>query len=290
MFYVANISGGLTPFDPAINSSSNAVEPTLSAPQIIPTPQVTAATTSAEVNSTVDAPTTQTLSTAASLTETEEAAVFEGHAITTGRDLAGIHDSLNVGRAGAIGAYRIQSSEVTEEAPPAESLARILPIPETTGVHDDSEKSPRRVNPIKNYRRQPRERTRVVTAADIMSSPVVTLQDDIPIEAAQRLFHDHKFRHIPILSPEGKLIGILSDRDCIGTTPQDTRVMIRDRMVTNILTAAPHAEIHLIAEVMVSHHIGCLPIVEETGHLAGILTRGDILRAIVNHAPIELWT
>jgi hypothetical protein len=32
------------------------------------------------------------------------------------------------------------------------------------------------------------------------------------------------------------------------------------------------------------------PILDEVGVLVGIVTRRDILSAIVNHAPIELWT
>ena len=198
-------------------------------------------------------------------------------------------------------AYRVQEMEFEPELQPTELIPKVGAVQHSTQVNDDAGESRERVNPIKrsNYRSAPpdKERKRVVAAIDIMSSPVFSLREDMPLEEAEKVFKSKKFRHIPIVSAAGQLVGIVSDRDFIGRvlvgpSPQKNAnaSLIRERMVTNILTARPQTEIRAIAEVMIAHHIGCLPIVEESGALVGILTRSDILRAIVNHAPIELWT
>ena len=53
----------------------------------------------------------------------------------------------------------------------------------------------------------------VVFAEQIMSSPVITLAPDSTVEQAFKLFHDHKFRHVPVVTSNNKLEGIISDRD-----------------------------------------------------------------------------
>ena len=48
---------------------------------------------------------------------------------------------------------------------------------------------------------------------DVMSKNVVTIGRDGSLEEARRLIISHGVRHLPILDPEGKLIGLLSVRD-----------------------------------------------------------------------------
>ena len=40
---------------------------------------------------------------------------------------------------------------------------------------------------------------------------------------------------------------------------------------------------------MFKERIGAMPIVDDQGTLVGILTRSDILRVLVNKAPLQLW-
>lgn len=133
----------------------------------------------------------------------------------------------------------------------------------------------------------PTTRTPAVTAAQIMSSPVITLEKDDDLARAGDLFRLHRFRHLPIVSKEGKLIGLLSDRDLL--VASDKHSKIGDHMVTNVLTARPETEIRKIAQIMFSERIGSMPIVSSGGDLVGILTRSDILCTVVNRGPFDLW-
>lgn len=54
------------------------------------------------------------------------------------------------------------------------------------------------------------------TAADLMSSPAVTVSADAPIGRAARLMADHGIKRLPVVGADGKLVGIISRADLIG--------------------------------------------------------------------------
>ncbi len=143
-------------------------------------------------------------------------------------------------------------------------------------------------------------RTPAVLAKQIMRSPVLTLSVTTPLSEAWDVIRQKRYRHIPVLSAERKLVGILSDRDLFRATierlTESSKAMvqvppipIKQIMVANVLSASPETEIRAIARILFEERIGAMPIVSEQGNLVGILTRSDILRMVVNEAPFELW-
>jgi CBS domain-containing protein len=100
-------------------------------------------------------------------------------------------------------------------------------------------------------------------------------------------------------------VGIVSDRDLLATRGEGPAAVdrpdasddanggadttIRAITKTRVLTASRETAIRQIAFVMIEQRIGAMPIIDESGHLEGIITRSDILRAVVNQAPLELW-
>ena len=284
MFYVSNIQGALFPFDPRITAISSTAQ---------------AATAVTEVNAVYQTSTTPIAVEAVAPSEiptVQDAAVYEGHTLASSAEILGMGNAVNTARAGSVMAYRLNTSEHLNEPAPAELTGRVGKIQDVKEIDDDAGKSHERVNPIKppsyRYAREPQARKPVVIAEDIMSSPVHTLEQTLPLEEALNFFKQHRFRHVPIISSDKKLVGIVSDRDYLGPLPIPSHKVrqIKECMITNILTARPQTEIRAIAEIMIARRIGCLPIVDQDAALVGILTRSDILRAIVNHAPLELWT
>lgn len=157
-----------------------------------------------------------------------------------------------------------------------------------------------RYNPYLKLDQAPKKREQVLLASQIMSSPVATIGADEQVEKAWDLFHEKSFRHLPVISKDNKLVGILSDHDFLHlwmgqnskllTPPQQMKRAVKEIMTTNVLTARPGTKVRSIAEVMFDEHISALPIVDEQENLIGILTSNDILRTLVNSAPLELWT
>ena len=145
------------------------------------------------------------------------------------------------------------------------------------------------------------ERHKIILAQEIMSSPVITLPPRTTLAGAWSLIRDHRFRHIPIVGPEGIPLGILSDRTLLRAAvtlgrditsnddPNDPSQTIGNLIAAPVLTALPHAEIHQIAKTLFEQRIGAMPIIDEQNRLIGIITRSDILRALVHLGPMDLW-
>jgi acetoin utilization protein AcuB len=142
------------------------------------------------------------------------------------------------------------------------------------------------------------EREQVRIAEQIMSYRVETLTAETSIADAWDVFMAHGYRHMPVVHDEtGALIGILSERDMLraaGTPDHTPGQSIRDEPISSIMTspvysARPSTNIRDIAKVLFAERIGAMVITDEHQKLLGILTRSDILRGLVNTAPLHLW-
>jgi len=146
-----------------------------------------------------------------------------------------------------------------------------------------------------------KERGIALHAHQIMTSTVVTLLPDTSITTAWKLFRERRFRHVPVVTEEGKIYGIISDRDLLryaattGKVPPYTESMpeantsIEALTKTRVITSSQDTEIRQIARMLFEQRVGAMPVVSDAGIIKGIITRSDILRALINHAPLELW-
>jgi CBS domain-containing protein len=60
-----------------------------------------------------------------------------------------------------------------------------------------------------------RKRHQGLTAAQLMRSPAITIYPDASVAAAARLMNAHRIRRLPVVDPEGRLLGIVSRRDLL---------------------------------------------------------------------------
>lgn len=152
---------------------------------------------------------------------------------------------------------------------------------------------------ISAYQQQlkhPRKPKLAVRAEQIMSDSVVSIEPDTSLSEVRKLVRSRRFRHVPVVTTEGLILGVVSDRDlfALPNDADDTSETIEPKIVADImtksvLTATPDTNIREIARVLFEERIGCMPIVDEDGLVVGIITRSDILRALIKHAPLDLW-
>ncbi|MCB0337771.1 MAG: CBS domain-containing protein, partial [Bdellovibrionales bacterium] len=152
---------------------------------------------------------------------------------------------------------------------------------------DEFKKSGRYINPYKHLDDPQPQRVKAMYAEQIMSTPVITLSAEDTAQQAKELFTNGRFRHVPVVSDNNHLVGILSDRDFIGQVDGATK--ISKIMTSSIITARPHTTVRSIADLFFKERIGAMPIVSDEGELVGIITRSDILYALVKGGPLELW-
>ena len=123
-----------------------------------------------------------------------------------------------------------------------------------------------------------------------MSSPVATLPRDATIAQAWHFVQSRDVRHVPIVDEAGTILGVISDRDLLRDAVSDaithgskplTKRLVRDLVHSRLLTAGPDTDIAQIALVLYEEHVGSLPVIDEQQTLIGLITRSDILKAIV---------
>lgn len=140
------------------------------------------------------------------------------------------------------------------------------------------------------------EKMPVFHASKIMSTPVFTIGPEVSAYDVWLKFMENKFHHMPVVSDQGKLIGIVSDRDffkklevCDGKVESGKDTTVKEIMSTDVIATALLTDIRRIAKAMLDHHIGAMPVLNEDGSLAGIITRSDILHAIIHQPELKFW-
>lgn len=139
---------------------------------------------------------------------------------------------------------------------------------------------------------EPQQRRRAWTVADLMTKLVRTLRAEESIPAARSLLEQTGFRHIPIVNSLNQVEGLVSDRDLLRLSDDqksDPSRPISTIMTKRVLTCFPETSLRLAAHTMLEEGFSSLPVVDRHGVLLGILTTGDILKALVNEAPVDLW-
>lgn len=136
---------------------------------------------------------------------------------------------------------------------------------------------------------------RLLRAQELMSAPVRTATPLDTVTHAWQILLTARCHHLPIVGEFGQLVGIVSDRDLLraaahdAADPTDGEGSLAAIMRRSVIVAGPDAELRLLAEVMAVRRIGAVPIVDEQSRPVGIVSRADLLRAIVRAAPVELW-
>lgn len=96
---------------------------------------------------------------------------------------------------------------------------------------------------------------------------------------AEALCHKYKISGVPICDEDGKLVGILTNRDMRFMT--DFNIKIKDVMTKdNLVTAPVGTTLEQAKQILMKHRIEKLPLVDENGYLRGLITIKDIEKSV----------
>lgn len=111
---------------------------------------------------------------------------------------------------------------------------------------------------------------------DLMSTRIVTAQEEDSAALVVEIMRWNNFHHLPILNTKNELAGLLSwtDVEEIADGPDIYHTAIRDLMRTDLITIGREAKAKEARDLMQTHNINCLPVVEGQA-LVGILTTND---------------
>ena len=141
-------------------------------------------------------------------------------------------------------------------------------------------------------------------ARDVMTSPVITVKPTASVKDVARLFLKRRISGVPVVDDQGKLVGIVSEGDLVHRSEISTvqrrpwwlvlmagdegvaaeyikthAKKVADIMIRKVITSAPDAPLHEIAETLEKYGIKRLPIVGD-GELVGIISRANLVQAI----------
>lgn len=123
-----------------------------------------------------------------------------------------------------------------------------------------------------------------IYAIDIMNSPVFSMTTHSFLNEIRSEMSTRNIRHIPILE-KNKLVGIISDRDLLRVNLKVSFMNLKafDIMTTVLVVTDEETPLSHIARVLTEEKISVLPVINKHHILTGIISRTDILRAVVNN-------
>jgi len=150
-------------------------------------------------------------------------------------------------------------------------------------------------------------------ASDVMNTTVITVAPELDVATIASLLVDNGISAVPVVSPEGRLLGIVSEGDLIrrvesdterrgswwlemfGSQEQRVRDFVKahgrtatDVMTRDVVTAGPDTSLRDIAGLLEKHRIKRVPIVED-GQLLGIVSRANLVQVLASCLPDIAW-
>lgn len=110
-----------------------------------------------------------------------------------------------------------------------------------------------------------------------MITDPVTLTADARLHEAESLMNRFKFSGVPVIDHDGRLVGILTNRDIRFCQSSDYERPLSDFMTAEgLVTAAVGTSLDEAKAILQKHRIEKLPLVDDAGRLAGLITVKDI--------------
>jgi CBS-domain-containing membrane protein len=140
--------------------------------------------------------------------------------------------------------------------------------------------------------------------SDVMTAPVVTVGRLTPYKEIARLLTRHQISGLPVVLVDQRVAGVISEADLVaardktawraraGTTAgrqwhgvQGHAVILAGELMTApAVTIHPDDTVAAAARVMTTYRVSRLPVVAMDGTLVGIVSQGDLLRALASPA------
>ncbi len=109
---------------------------------------------------------------------------------------------------------------------------------------------------------------------------VITIPPEEMVRQAVTLLVSHRIGAVVVADADGRLVGILSERDVMRAAADDEGVFGRpvgDIMTRDVIVGMPQDDVLAVAHTMLEKRFRHLPIVDE-GRLIGIISIGDVLK------------
>jgi len=115
---------------------------------------------------------------------------------------------------------------------------------------------------------------------DVMSRDVVTVLEDIQVDEAAKLIVSGSFDHLPVVSRDGRLMGIITAWDISKAVAGGKPTKIANIMTRRVYSALVDEPIELAARTLDTHSISALPVVDKENKVIGMITSNHLSRLL----------
>ncbi|HEX9743524.1 MAG TPA: CBS domain-containing protein [Nitrospiraceae bacterium] len=116
---------------------------------------------------------------------------------------------------------------------------------------------------------------------DIMNSPVQSCGPETNLGAAAMMMWDSDCGVLPVVNYEGTVVGMITDRDiCMAAATKNrhpSEITVFETIAGQVYACAPGDDIHDAMKTMAKHQVRRLPVINDAGVLAGMLSLNDIV-------------
>lgn len=129
---------------------------------------------------------------------------------------------------------------------------------------------------------------------DWMTRDVITISPGTSLREAHEIMKTRRVRRLPVVD-HGRIVGIVTLGDVRGAEPSRAsslsvwemnnllaKLKVNEIMSRQPMTIQQNASIGEAARLMLDHKFSGLPVVDEAGHLVGIITESDIFRLVAS--------
>jgi CBS domain-containing protein len=122
-----------------------------------------------------------------------------------------------------------------------------------------------------------------MTVKDIMTREFGACAPEDPLSTAIRIMADRACGFVPVVDSHGTLVGVVTDRDVCKavhvTQHAVAHIAASDTMSHPVMSCFVDEPLQAALSTMAKHRVRRLPAIDRTGHLQGVLSIDDIVRA-----------
>jgi acetoin utilization protein AcuB len=136
---------------------------------------------------------------------------------------------------------------------------------------------------------------------EMMSLNPIVIKPETSLHDALRIMREHQVRRLPVLNGDGKLVGIVLEKDLLYASPSPatslsvyemnylmSKITIGSLMTRDVITIAEDCPLEEAARIMADNQIGGLPVMRD-GKLLGMITESDLFKVFLDLLGARDW-
>lgn len=130
----------------------------------------------------------------------------------------------------------------------------------------------------------------------VMKKDLTTIHPETPFYEARWIIQEKGIRHLPVVDPSRRLVGLVTNFDIRAAAPADTSLSLQDLQFVlgklrvssfmtpaeKLVTVTPETIVEKAVQLMFERKVSCLPVLDKGQELLGLITETDILGTFVD--------